>query len=132
LKEYIGIKKERFVMSKVYGYCRTARAGNMEEQIELVSNYCKAKGLDLVTCFCDDGVSAHNLSREELDKLFGVLKDGDVVVTKDPSRFARDPQKQQLLINKICDIGVEIAYIDEKEEDDKIGIEAWAKQRWAK
>ena len=41
------IKKERFIMGKVYGYCRTARAGNMEEQIELVSNYCKAKGLDL-------------------------------------------------------------------------------------
>ena len=119
-------------MSKVYGYCRTARAGNMEEQIELVSNYCKAKGLDLVMCFCDDGVSAHNLSREELDKLFGVLKDGDVVVTKDPSRFARDPQKQHLLINKICDMGVEIVYVDEKEEDDKIGIEAWVEQRWAK
>lgn len=119
-------------MSKVYGYCRTARAGNMEEQIELVSNYCKAKGLDLVTCFCDDGVSAHNLSREELDKLFDVLKEGDIVVTKDPSRFARDSQKQQLLINKIYDRGVEIVYVNEKEEDDKIGIEAWVEQRWAK
>lgn len=119
-------------MNKVYGYCRTARAGNMEEQIDLVSNYCKTKGLDLVTCFCDDGVSAHNLSREELDKLFDVLANGDMVVIKDPSRLARDPQKQQLLINKMYDMGVEIVYIDEKEEDDKIGIEAWVKQRWAK
>lgn len=117
-------------MSKVYGYCRTARAGNMEEQIELVSNYCKAKGLDLVTCFCDDGVSAHNLSREELDKLFDVLEDGDVVVTKDPSRFARDPQKQQFLINKMCDMGVEIVWADEKKEDDTPAIEAWFKKKW--
>ena len=119
-------------MNKVYGYCRTARAGNMEKQIELVSNYCKAKGLDLVTCFCDDGVSAHNLSREELDKLFDVLEDGDVVVTKDPSRFARDTQKQQLLINKICDMGVEIVYAHEEEDGDMSSIEAWFKQRWAK
>jgi len=119
-------------MSKVYGYCRTARAGNIEEQIELVSNYCKAKGLDLTICFCDDGVSAHNLSREELDKLFNVLENGDVVVTKDPSRFARDTQKQQLLINKLYGMGIEIVYVNAKEEDDKIGIEAWVEQRWAR
>ena len=119
-------------MSKVYGYCRTARAGNIEKQIELVSNYCKGKGLDLVMFFCDDGVSAHNLSREELDKLFNVLENGDVVVTKDPSRFARDTQKQQLLINKLYDMGIEIVYVDATEEDDTPSIEAWFEQRWAK
>lgn len=119
-------------MGKVYGYCRTARAGNMEEQIELVERYCKTKGLDLAICFCDDGVSAHELSREELDKLFDVLEGGDVVVTKDPWRFARDPQKQQLLINKMCDMGIEIVYVDEKDGDGVPSIEAWLKKRWAK
>lgn len=36
-------------MNKVYGYCRTARAeGNdINEQIKLISNYCKTKELDL-------------------------------------------------------------------------------------
>ena len=119
-------------MSKVYGYCRTAREGSMEEQIELVLDYCKAKGLELVVCFCDDGVSAHNLNREQLDKLFDVLEFGDVIVTKDPSRFARESQKQQFLINKICDMGVEIVYTVEEEKDDKTSIEAWFEQRWAK
>lgn len=119
-------------MCKVYGYCRTARAGNMEEQHELVARYCKDKGLKLATCFCDDGVSAHNLNREELDKLFDVLEDGDVVVTKDPSRFARDPQKQQVLINKIRDMGVEIVYADKEKKKGVLSIESWLKQRLAR
>lgn len=104
----------------------------MEEQHELVVRYCKDKGLNLATCFCDDGVSAHELNREELDKLFDALEDGDVVVTKDPLRFARDPQKRQLLIDKICDMGVKIVYADEEKKDGVPSIEAWLKQRLAR
>ncbi len=104
----------------------------MEEQHELVARYCKDKGLNLTICFCDDGVSAHNLNREELDKLFDVLEEGDVIVTKDPSRFAKDPQKQQLLIDKIRNMGVKIAYADEEKKDGVPSIRAWLKQRLAK
>lgn len=119
-------------MSKVYGYCRTARAGNMEEQIELVSNYCKTKGLDLAVCFCDDGVSAHNVRKEELDKLLDIIERGDTIVTKNFSRFARNPIIQQVFMDDLNSRGVEVIYVDKKEEDDKIGIEAWVEQRWAK
>lgn len=119
-------------MSKVYGYCRTARAGNIEEQIELVSNYCKAKGLDLTICFCDDGVSAHKTRKKELDKLLDIIEEGDTIITKNFSRFSRNPIMQQIFVDGLNRRGVAVIYVDEKEEDDKIGIEAWAKQRWGK
>lgn len=119
-------------MSKVYGYCRTARAGNMEEQIELVSNYCKANGLDLEVCFCDDGVSAHNAHKEEMEKLLDVLEKGDVIVTKDISRFARNQIIQQIFVDDMKGRGIEVRYVDKKEEDEKIGIEAWIEERWAR
>ena len=57
-------------MSKIYGYCRTARAGNIEKQIELISKYCKNAELKLEMCFCDDGISAHKMDRPEMSKLF--------------------------------------------------------------
>ena len=117
-------------MSKVYGYCRTARQGNMEEQIELVTNYCKEKGLNLVKCFCDDGVSAHNMSRDGLDELFNVLEEGDIVVIKNISRLARNPRNGIILVDKICSMGVDIVYVDELEEDNDTSlIETWLKSK---
>lgn len=119
-------------MSKVYGYCRTARAGNMEEQIELVSNYCKAKGLDLVMCFCDDGVSANKVDRVEMGKLLDVLEKGDTIVTKDFSRFTRNPIALQIFIDDMNSRGVEIMCVEENEDDSAPAIRAWFEQRWAK
>ena len=120
-------------MSKVYGYCRTAREGNMEEQIELVSNYCKAKGLDLVTCFCDDGVSGHQMDRDEMSKLFDVIEKGDIIVTKNFSRFTRNPIAQQILIDDLDSRDIQILYVDEQDvEDGDSAIRAWFEKRWAK
>ena len=117
-------------MSKVYGYCRTARQGNIEEQIELVTNYCKEKGLNLAMCLCDDGVSAHNMSREGLDELLDVLEDGDVIVTKNVSRLARNPKKGIVLVDKIYSMGADIIYADESEEDDDTSsIEDWLRSK---
>ena len=107
-------------MSKVYGYCRTAlvEGNNMEVQCAVVENYCKARGIKLERCFCDAGISAHNMHREGLDELLDVLEEGDVVVIKDISRLARDPKKCIMLAEKICSMGVEIVYVDKPEEDD--------------
>ena len=119
-------------MSKVYGYCRTARAGNMEEQIELVSNYCKTKGLDLAICFCDDGVSAHKADRVEMGKLLDVLESGDTIVTRDFSRFTRNPIALQIFMDDMKSRGVEIMCVEENEDDSAPAIRAWFEQRWAK
>lgn len=121
-------------MNKVYGYCRTARAegNNMEEQIELVSKYCKDKGLNLVTCYCDNGVSAHNVDREEMSKLFDVIRRGDTIVTRDYSRFMRNPISLQVFMNNMNSRGIEIMCIEENEDDSAPAIRAWFEQRWAK
>lgn len=121
-------------MNKVYGYCRTARAevGNMEEQIELVSKYCKGKGLNLVTCYCDNGVSAHNVDREEMNKLFDVIRRGDTIVTRDYSRFTRNPIALQIFMDDMSSRGVEIMCIEENEDDSAPAIRDWFEQRWAK
>ena len=121
-------------MSKVYGYCRIARAegGNMEEQIELVSKYCKDKGLNLVTCYCDNGVSAHNVDRAEMNKLFDVIRKGDTIVTRDYSRFMRNPISLQIFMDNINSRGIEIMCIEENEDDSAPAIRAWFEQRWAK
>jgi DNA invertase Pin-like site-specific DNA recombinase len=119
-------------MSKVYGYCRTARAGNIEEQRELVSNYCKAKGLDIAICFCDDGVSANKVDRVEMGKLLDVLEKGDTIITRDYSRFTRNPIALQIFMDDMKNRGVEIMCIEENEDDSAPAIRAWFEQRWAK
>lgn len=119
-------------MSKVYGYCRTARVGNMEEQIELVSNYCRTKGLDLAVCFCDDGVSAHKVDRVEMNKLLDVLEKGDIIVAREFSRFTRNPIALQIFMDDMNSRGVEIMCIEENDDDSAPAIRAWFEQRWAK
>lgn len=100
-------------MGKVYGYCRTARQGGIEEQIELISSYCKAKGLNLEMCFCDDGVSAHKVDRDGMGKLLDIIDKGDMIVTKNFSRFTRNSIAQQILIDDMNNRGIEIVYTDE-------------------
>jgi DNA invertase Pin-like site-specific DNA recombinase len=105
----------------------------MEEQIELVSNYCKAKGLDLAICFCDDGVSAHKVERDEMSKLLDIIESGDIIVTKNFSRFTRNPIAQQMIIDNMNSRGVKIVCADEEDEDDSApSMMAWFKTRWAK
>ena len=118
-------------MSKVYGYCRTAlvEGDNMEVQCVVVENYCNDRGMKLEKCFCDAGVSAHNMDREGLDELLDVLEDGDVVVTKDISRFARDMVKLEMVVDKIHNIGAEIMYVNEPESYDTSLIKGWLKSR---
>lgn len=120
-------------MSKVYGYCRTAQAGNIEEQIELVSNYCKENGLDLVTCFCDDGVSGHQMDRIEMKKLFEVIEQGDTIVTKDFARLTRNPIAQQMIIDCLDERRIKILYVEGQDHDDcGTAIRAWFEERWTR
>ena len=80
-------------------------------------------------CFCDDGMSAHEVHKEELDKLLDVIEKGDRIITRDFSRFTRNPIMQQIFVDDLKSKGIEVIYTDEKEEDDRLGIEAWVKKR---
>lgn len=119
-------------MSKVYGYCRTAlvEGNNMEVQCAVAENYCRVNGMKLEKCFCDAGVSAHNMNREGLDELLDVLEGGDVVVIKDIARLARNPKKCIMLVDKILSMGIEIIYVDKPEEDDDTSaIKNWFRSK---
>lgn len=121
-------------MNKVYGYCRTARAegSDIREQIDLVSNYCRAKELDLEMCFCDDGVGSHNVDRIGMNKLLDVTRRGDAIVARDFSRFTRNPIALQIFMDDMKSRGVEIMCIEENEDDSAPAIRAWFEQRWGK
>lgn len=121
-------------MGKIYGYCRTARAeGNdIGEQMDLVSNYCRSNGLNLEVCFCDDGVSAHNVDRIGMNKLLDVIRSGDTIVTRDFSRFTRNPIALQIFIDDMKSKDVKIMCIETNEDDSAPAIRAWFEQRWAK
>ena len=96
----------------------------------MIKSYCKANGLDLAVCFCDDGVSAHELKKAELNKLFEVLERGDVVVIKDRSRLARNHQKHEMLVNRLLDMGVGLVFVNEEEkEDNDLAIANWLENR---
>lgn len=119
-------------MGKVYGYCRTARTGNMEEQIELVSNYCKENGLDLTMCFCDDGVSGHKTDRAEMKKLLEVIEQGDTIVTKNFARLTINPIAQQMIVDYLSERHIELLYVEEDPDDCGPSIRAWFEERWAR
>ena len=119
-------------MSKVYGYCRTASAEGcqIEEQCVLIKEYCKRNNMKIEKFFCDEGMSAHNINRESLNSMINILQKGDVVV-KDISRLARDLKKQEYIINKMKDIGVEIVCV-EKVNNNMLSIANWINQRLSK
>ena len=118
-------------MSKVYGYCRTALVedNNMEVQCAVVEDYCKSRGMKLERCFCDPGVSAHNMHRDGLDALLYALEYGDTIVIKDVSRLARNPKKLIIVFDKIRSMGVEIICADEVEDNDTSEIANWIKSQ---
>lgn len=117
-------------MSKVYGYCRTARAeeGGIEKQLDEINAYCKQRGSEVDTFFCDEGISAHNMNRSSFNKMIGTLQKGDVVVVRDISRFARDMIKHQEIVNRINNIGAEVMYVHQAEYDE-LSIKNWLKSR---
>ncbi len=79
-------------MSKVYGYCRVALKNEeeMAQQCKMIGDYCKDNGLELVECYCDNGVSGLKLERDALQRMLRILREGDIVVVKDYARISRD------------------------------------------
>ena len=83
-------------------------------------------------CFCDDGVSVHKVDRIGMNKPLDVIRRGDTIVTRDYSRFTRNPIALQIFIDNMNSRGVEIMCIEENEDDSTPAIRAWLEQRWAK
>ena len=100
-------------MGKVYGYCRTALADEEEikKRIELIKKYCEDNGLNLETCFFDDGVSGFDIG-EDFKQLMRELEKGDTVVVRDISQLSRSNARLQILFEQFADMEVKILYVN--------------------
>ena len=74
----------------------------------------KAEGLRLVGIIEDAGVSAHDLHRPGLARLFTLLNDATIkaVIVPDLARLARDPNHLQRLLSRFAANGVVLIRID--------------------
>lgn len=81
-------------MSKNYLYCRVSTDDKNQEfdrQINIAKNYAKANDLDFCDTFCEKisgGVKATN--RNEFNKLFELLNEGDTIYVSETSRLGRN------------------------------------------
>ena len=105
--------KERFLLCKVYGYCRTALADEEEIQrrIELIKKYCEDNGLSLEKCFYDDGVNGFDIG-EDFKQLMRELENDDMVVIRDPSQLSRSSERLLMLMGQFDHMGVKIVYVN--------------------
>jgi DNA invertase Pin-like site-specific DNA recombinase len=103
------------IMGKVYGYCRVAFKSeeNMAQQCKMIEDYCKSNGLELVECYCDNGVSGLKLDRDALQMLLSVLREGDIVVVKDYARLSRDMHQCMDITESIYREGAVIKIINQ-------------------
>jgi DNA invertase Pin-like site-specific DNA recombinase len=126
------IKKERFIMGKVYGYCRVALASKEEidEQMRTIAKYCKGNNLKVDEFFCDDGVSGFDVG-PEFKHLLDELKSGDTVIVKNLSRVSRGNIRLIQLMGSFKDEKIKIVCVDENDLDIS-PMRVWLEQRWTK
>ena len=80
-------------------YCRLSKddelqgeSASISNQREMLENYCKTQGFEVVEVFQDDGYTGLNMDRPGLIKALEAAKDGriNLLITKDASRLGRN------------------------------------------
>jgi DNA invertase Pin-like site-specific DNA recombinase len=127
------IIKERFVLCKVYGYCRVALESKEEiaEQMRAIAKCCGDNNLKVYGFFCDDGVSGLDIG-PEFKHLLGEVKDGDTIVVKDLSRLSRSNAKLLMYMDQFENMGVKILCVDDDSEYHVPSMAKWLEERWAR
>lgn len=77
-------------MSKIYGYCRTAQDNEeaIQKQKQEIFDYCNKVGFKIDKFFCESGSGM--MLHTQLKEVINNLNKGDVVITSERSRIARD------------------------------------------
>jgi len=131
---------------KVAGYVRLSRDDNKEDYIsivaqkDIISNYAKSRGWEIVKFYEDDDVSGYKFdSREGFTQLLQDIQNDkiDVVIAKDLSRIGRHNAYTLLFIENLRSMGKTLIAIDDnydssKDNDDIIGIKTWYNERYVK
>jgi DNA invertase Pin-like site-specific DNA recombinase len=103
------------------GYVRVAAINQAHSQSNLrtqraqVRAKAKEEGLHLVRIIEDAGVSAHDLQRPGLARLFTLINNGNIkaVIVPDIARLARDPNHLEDLVARFSDSGARLIILDD-------------------
>lgn len=107
---------------RVILYARSANenqrnpGGRVEEQFRLLRSYALARGYFVVDEECDVGQSGNSPARPGLTLVMRRLRQRpravDLILTRDPSRLARNVGILQQIAGQVADAGVGIEYVD--------------------
>lgn len=91
---------------KVVGYARVSSEGQTEnysipEQKDMITNYCKMRGWNLINIYIDGGFTGANTERPALTELIEKAENYDAVVVYKIDRFSRS---QKDMLNLIDDL----------------------------
>ena len=103
-------------MQKAAGYLRRStddkQADSIEIQREEVLAYAAKHGYKIVRWYVDDGVSGHNVDRDDFVRMIEAAEstdDFDFVLVRHQSRFARfRPAKTIRFLDRLDDVGVKL------------------------
>lgn len=94
--------------SRIYGYARVSTSG---QDAALQLDTLEHAGCDEI--FTDEGVSGVKAHRPELDRMMGMLREGDTVVVWKLDRLGRSLQNLVELVNKFDEMGVQFRSLTE-------------------
>ena len=108
-------------LSRAAGYVRVAAVTqahsdrNLRTQRAQVRAKAREEGLRLVRIFEDAGISAHDMNRPGLVRLFTLLNNANIktVIVPDIARLARDPDHFEDLLTRFSANGARLIIIDE-------------------
>ena len=100
----------------VAGYVRVSSEGQLEnysipEQKDMIENYCKARGWNLVKIYVDGGFSGANIERPALTELMALADSYDLVLVYKIDRFSRSQKDMLNLIDALSEKGCKFASI---------------------
>lgn len=107
-----------------YGYIRVSTSGQVEEGVSMeaqrdrISEFCAARGFDLLDIVEDAGISGKNIKdRPGLQAALSILKRGQVLVTFSWSRLTRSTLDLLTIHAELKRRGVELASVTEHHVD---------------
>ena len=103
-------------MKRAVGYLRRStddkQADSIDIQREEITTYANANDFDIVRWYIDDGISGHNVDRDDFVRMIEDAETGtdfDYVLVRHQSRFARfRPAKTIRYLDRLDDAGVNL------------------------
>ena len=102
----------------IAGYARVSSEGQLDgysipQQKDIIENYCKIKGWNLVKIYVDGGFSGANTNRPALQDMIEHIDAYDLVLVYKLDRLSRSQRDTLALVDKFAEHGTKFASIQE-------------------